>query len=116
MPNPSIPFSWCARRSEILCKLFVGEFFFRYITPLECERLQGFPDNWTEQGTYSVGDMVWNGEIKINAAGQNAPHMVFLKEEKTCKLLDSERYKLCGNAVTTKVVEYIIKQLYKNLI
>jgi len=24
-----------------------GEFFFRYITPLECERLQGVPDNFT---------------------------------------------------------------------
>lgn len=89
---------------------------FRLLTPLECERLQGFPDGWTEQGVYSIGDMVWNGEIKINKAGQNAPHMVFLKEEKFCRLLDSERYKLCGNAVTTKVVEYIIKQLYKNLI
>ncbi|MCK9154587.1 MAG: DNA (cytosine-5-)-methyltransferase [Paludibacteraceae bacterium] len=26
----------------------VGEFFFRYITPLECERLQTVPDNYTD--------------------------------------------------------------------
>lgn len=47
----------------------------RKLTPLECERLQGFPDNWT------VGHS------------------------------DSQRYKMCGNAVTTNVVKAVIKKL-----
>lgn len=28
-----------------------GEKFIRRLTPLECERLQGLPDNWTEYGS-----------------------------------------------------------------
>jgi len=49
----------------------------RRLTPLECERLQGFPDNWTKYDT--------DGNI----------------------LSDTQRYKMCGNAVTVSVVQYI---------
>jgi DNA (cytosine-5)-methyltransferase 1 len=53
----------------------------RRLTPLECERLQGFPDNWTE------------GES------------------------DTQRYKMCGNAVTVNVVEAVMERLlaHKNI-
>jgi len=47
----------------------------RRLTPTECERLQGFPDNWTEG------------------------------------VSDTQRYKQCGNAVTTKVIKSIMEQL-----
>lgn len=30
-----------------------GETFARRLTPLECERLQGLPDNWTAYGSDS---------------------------------------------------------------
>ena len=49
----------------------------RKLTPLECERLQGFPDNWTKFGV--------NDELISN----------------------SQRYKCCGNAVTTNVITHI---------
>ena len=48
----------------------------RRLTPIECERLQGFPDNWTQEGV--------NGPIS-----------------------DTQRYKMCGNAVTVDVVEAV---------
>ena len=47
----------------------------RRLTPIECERLQGFPDGWTEGFS------------------------------------DTQRYKMMGNAVTTKVVEAIANKL-----
>ena len=56
----------------------------RRLTPLECERLQGFPDNWTAMGT--------DGPIS-----------------------DTQRYKMCGNAVTVDVVTAVAKNL-KNVI
>ena len=59
----------------------------RRLTPIECERLQGFPDNWTSSGNY-------DGEIKLTP--------------------ESQRYKLMGNAVTVNVVEAIGKQLKIN--
>jgi len=53
----------------------------RKLTPLECERLQGFPDNWTKYGK--------DGKV----------------------ISDTQRYKMCGNAVTVNVVRYIIDSL-----
>ena len=53
----------------------------RRLTPKECERLQGFPDDWTKYGS--------DGSI----------------------ISDTQRYKMCGNAVTVPVVEFIAKNL-----
>ena len=49
----------------------------RRLTPVECERLQGFPDGWTEFGA--------DGEPISN----------------------TQRYKCLGNAVTTNVITHI---------
>lgn len=56
----------------------------RRLTEIECERLQGFPDNFTEYGNY-------DGVIK--------------------KIPKTQRYKMLGNAVTVRVVEEIAKRL-----
>ncbi len=57
----------------------------RRLTPIECERLQGFPDDWTKTG----------------------------KELET--ISDSQRYKMCGNAVTVDVVEAVANKI-KNVL
>lgn len=54
----------------------------RRLTPIECERLQGFPDNWTAEGV--------DGAIS-----------------------DTQRYKMCGNAVTTNVVQAVFERILK---
>ena len=59
--------------------------FIRRLTPIECERLQGFPDNWTRYGDF-------DGEIK--------------------EISDTQRYKQCGNAVTVDVVREVFSKLY----
>lgn len=59
----------------------------RRLTEIECERLQGFPDNWTKYGIY-------DGEVK--------------------EVPKTQRYKMMGNAVTVKVVEEIAKKLKIN--
>jgi len=53
----------------------------RQLTPMECERLQGFPDNWTKY--YADGS----------------------------KVSDKERYERCGRTVTIPVIEEIGKRL-----
>ena len=60
----------------------------RRLTPVECERLQGFPDNHTAVGVY-------DGETK--------------------PISNTQRYKMCGNAVTVDVVHAIAKQITKIL-
>jgi DNA (cytosine-5)-methyltransferase 1 len=61
----------------------------RRLTPIECERLQGFPDNWTMWGLF-------DGEIK--------------------EISDSQRYKMLGNAVSVPVVEAIANRLQGKVI
>ena len=56
----------------------------RRLTEIECERLQGFPDNWTQYGDY-------NGKIR--------------------RISKTQRYKLIGNAVTVDIVTMIAKRL-----
>jgi len=53
----------------------------RRLTPTECSRLQSFPDHWCDVGA--------DGKIISN----------------------TQKYKMLGNAVTTNVVEAIIKKL-----
>lgn len=59
----------------------------RKLTPIECERLQGLPDEWTKFGLYG-------GIVK--------------------EMSDSNRYKLCGNGVSVPIVESIGKKLILN--
>lgn len=54
------------------------EYAYRAITPIECERLQGFEDDWTKYG-----------------------------KDKTL-ISNTQRYKCLGNAVTTNVIQYIV--------
>ena len=54
----------------------------RKLTPIECERLQGFPDNHTAFGNY-------DGVVK--------------------PMSNTQRYKQCGNAVTVDVVAAVAK-------
>lgn len=57
---------------------------YRNLTPIECERLQGFPDHHTAYGDY-------DGEVK--------------------EMSKTQRYKQCGNAVTVNVVQAIAEKL-----
>jgi DNA (cytosine-5)-methyltransferase 1 len=53
----------------------------RRLTPRECERLQGFPDDWTR----------WLADGTEQS--------------------DSARYRQCGNAVAVPVVEWIARRI-----
>ena len=55
----------------------------RRLTPIECERLQGFPDDHTSLGNY-------DGEVK--------------------SMSNAQRYKQCGNAVTVDVVKAVAER------
>ena len=57
----------------------------RRLTPTETERLQGFPDDWTKLGID--------------------------KESNEVEISNSQRYKMCGNAVTVNVVENVISRI-----
>jgi DNA (cytosine-5)-methyltransferase 1 len=73
-----------AQTLETSCNQAVVESYrIRRLTPIECERLQGFPDNHTAFGNY-------DGEVK--------------------PMSNTQRYKQCGNAVTVDVVQAVAEQ------
>jgi DNA (cytosine-5)-methyltransferase 1 len=59
----------------------------RRLTPIECERLQAFPDDWTKKGMNEKGEIV--------------------------DISDSQRYKMMGNALTTTIVKTIWEEIQK---
>ena len=67
-------------------ELLVHDNKVRRMTPVECERLQGFPDGWTAQ----------RYDYKQNAVIDQ---------------VDSSRIKQMGNAVAVPVVEWIVKRM-----
>jgi len=60
----------------------------RRLTPKECERLQGFPDEWTKYGLFDDGEKL---------------------------ISDTQRYKCLGNAVTTNVITEIARRWVANI-
>ena len=58
----------------------------RRLTPVECCRLQGFPDDWNEFGEF---------------------------DGKVVPMSDTQRYKQCGNAVTVNVVQAVAERINK---
>jgi DNA (cytosine-5)-methyltransferase 1 len=72
-----------AQTLETSCNQAVVEGYrIRRLTPIECERLQGFPDDHTAFGNY-------DGVVK--------------------PMSNTQRYKQCGNAVTVDVVAAVAK-------
>lgn len=75
-----VAFTVAATQDQTLFDGTQGRFIVRRLTPMECERLQGFPDDWT----------------KIPYRGKPASE---------CP--DAPRYKACGNSMAVPVMRWI---------
>ena len=64
----------------------------RRLTPLECERLQGYPDGWTDIGKW------------VNSKG------------KTRKTSDSARYKALGNSIALPPWRFVLSRIQPYLV
>lgn len=65
--------------------------FVRRLTPLECERLQGYPDGWTDIGDWA----------KTDKKGKT----------RTISSADSLRYKALGNSIALPPWAYVLTRL-----
>lgn len=69
--------------------VMINDTAIRRLTEIECERLQGFPDDWTRYGTFTDKNGI--DEVK--------------------EIPKTQRYKMCGNAVTVNMPKEIAKRL-----
>ena len=76
--NPIMFACWVEGKEEEGC--------IRYLTPVECERLMGLPDNYTKYGA--------DGKV----------------------IIDSARYKALGNAIALPCVEYIMSGIKEEML
>lgn len=68
----------------------------RRLTPLECERLQGFPDGWTDIGDWVKTDKR-RREIKVKGSA------------------DSPRYKALGNSIALPFWDWMLRRMARYL-
>ena len=80
----------CNQGGMAVVERFETRYIVRRLTPLECERLQGFPDGWTDIGEYTDT----NG--------------------KKCKSSDASRYKALGNSIALPSWKWVLKRLCAN--
>ena len=83
------------------------KYLVRRLTPLECERLQGFPDGWT-----LIGEPV--DSIQHEAGGEEYIETVYAYENsagKQLKTTDSARYKALGNSIALPPWAYVLQKL-----
>ena len=94
----------------------------RRLTPVECERLQGFPDGWTEFGY--VKDAVldyepvygWKEKYDEETDEWEEYWTIIGKNPidpitNTVRISDTQRYRALGNAVTTNVIAFLGRKI-----
>lgn len=80
----------------------------RRLTPVECERLQGYPDNWTLIGERAE-DEIWKDEN-----GNEYLFVVYKYRDskgKLRKVSDSSRYKSLGNSICLPFWHWLLKRI-----
>jgi DNA (cytosine-5)-methyltransferase 1 len=80
-----------------------GAFGVRRLTPTECERLQGFPDGWTEYGVLLDRPVIHTAEEFVGS--------ILSEDPKLYKQSDSSRYRQLGNAVAVPVIEWLGRRI-----
>jgi DNA (cytosine-5)-methyltransferase 1 len=75
----------------------------RRLTPLECERLMGFPDEWTEYGISPEDYERYKKSIKRGIKRTGLSEDVVLQ-----KISDTARYKALGNSVARPCAEFVL--------
>jgi DNA (cytosine-5)-methyltransferase 1 len=91
----------------------------RRLTPLECERLQGFPDSWTDippQTEVTAEDLafwrvVWDEWDDMNGKKRHSDKQIikWLKSEAA----DSARYKALGNSIALPPWRFVLSRIHK---
>ena len=85
----------------------------RHLMPVECERLQGFPDGWTD---------IYGGETRERIDWGKCPdefddpegYVAFIKNPPTVVETgtpDAPRYKACGNSMAVPVINHIGRRI-----
>ena len=88
------------------------KYIIRRLTPTECARLQGFPDDWGHLAPYNPDDAeFWEQVRKTHAEvmGKSYKPMKDLKKWYESLHTDSAEYKMWGNGIALPCAEYVLR-------
>ena len=90
------------------------EFVVRRLTPTECARLQGFPDDWAKVRAIPETEItfwrtVWDGWNAFNHKRLKSDRQ--LREWMAAPYLEAAEYKMWGNGVALPCVQYIMSNI-----
>ena len=107
----------CEYLNETLSKCVIQtakpprKYIIRRLTPTECARLQGFPDNWGHLAPYNPADAeFWEDVRKTHAEINGKPYKPTKNLKKWYEGLhtDSAEYKMWGNGIALPNAEYVL--------
>ena len=103
----------CGGAAPMCAKADENRYIVRRLLPVECERLQGFPDGWTDLAGCDVDAVV---ERVSATLGYEEGSKERKKLEKNVgkwskETPDTPRYKACGNSMTTYVIELLGRRI-----
>ena len=108
-----------ARQYKDSTDLVTNSMRVRRLTPKECERLQGFPDGWTDiseaKGKYSFWETVHEAYRIILGKSKKPYTRNFILKWMNKKADDSARYKSLGNSVAMPCVMFIMEGIARVL-
>jgi len=90
----------------------------RRLTPLECERLQGYPDNWTDIPTIEITpdsivywQNIWTEWDLATGAKEKKRTITSIKKWMKKPTVDTARYKALGNSIALPPWRWIIRRM-----
>lgn len=107
----------CSAGPLVIQQARKSAYVLRRVTPKECARLQGFPDDWCddlEQNNTSDREMsfwkqIWNAWDDLRGKKNKSENQIgkWLRSKPT----DSAQYKMWGNGVTLQIPAYIMRNI-----
>ena len=96
-------------RNGAIQRAYRTRYIVRRLTPLECERLQGYPDGWTQ-----IGEVVGYDRQIDEITGEEYVQAIYEYIDdngKKRKTSDASRYKALGNSIALPPWKWVLKRL-----
>ena len=91
--------------------IFDGGYIVRRLTPLECERLQGFPDGWTDITDCDADAVTEKVAASLHYDERKSATLLRKVRKWSQECPDGPRYKACGNSMAVPNMRWIFERI-----
>lgn len=108
-----VTFTLSASQDQTMFQPEGGRYVVRRLMPVECERLQAFPDGWTDIAGCDVDAVTEKVAASLRYEPGSKEYRTLLKNVRkwSAGTPDTPRYKAMGNSMTTLVIELLGRRI-----